>query len=138
MTEKPILLVDFDGVIHSYTSGWKGARIIPDPPVPGAITFLLYAMRYFQVCVYSSRSNQWGGRRAMKNWLFVQIANHVGKGKTSGSLILVDPIKDLLSLISFPKKKPAAFLTIDDRAMRFTGTWPDPRDLLNFKPWNKT
>ena len=27
---KPILCLDFDGVLHSYTSGWRGARI-PDP-----------------------------------------------------------------------------------------------------------
>ena len=66
---KPILCLDFDGVIHSYTSGWKGARNIPDPPVPGALDFILAVQAQFQVVILSSRSHQWGGRRAMKRWL---------------------------------------------------------------------
>lgn len=33
----PILCLDFDGVCHSYTSGWKGAAVIPDPAVPGLV-----------------------------------------------------------------------------------------------------
>lgn len=37
---KKIIAVDFDGVLHSYISGWKGARNIPDPPTPGAIRWL--------------------------------------------------------------------------------------------------
>ena len=36
----PILAIDFDGVLHSYSSGWKGSRNIPDPPVDGAIEWL--------------------------------------------------------------------------------------------------
>ena len=36
----PIICVDFDGVIHSYKSGWRGVAVIPDPPVPGAIEWL--------------------------------------------------------------------------------------------------
>lgn len=28
---KPILAVDFDGTLHAYTSGWKGADIVSDP-----------------------------------------------------------------------------------------------------------
>ena len=62
---KPILCLDFDGVIHSYTSGWKGADVIPDPPVDGALDFLERASAHFDVQIFSSRSNQPGGIEAM-------------------------------------------------------------------------
>ena len=32
---KKTVVFDFDGVIHSYKSGWQGENIIPDPPVNG-------------------------------------------------------------------------------------------------------
>ena len=52
---KPILCLDFDGVIHSYESGWKGAAAIPDDPVPGAAEFIRTAHEHFAVQVYSAR-----------------------------------------------------------------------------------
>ena len=64
---KPILCVDFDGVIHSYSSGWKGANVVSDPPVDGAISFLLAAIEQFDVCIYSSRTSQLGGVTASGN-----------------------------------------------------------------------
>src|SRR5262245_1372983 len=69
MPDKPILCLDFDGVIHSYTSGWKGVDVIPDPPVPGALDFIDKAREHFIVAIYSSRSGQIGGKHAMTEWL---------------------------------------------------------------------
>ena len=39
--------------------------------------------------------------------------------------------------LEWPKEKPPAFLTIDDRGWTFMGVWPDPQMLLHFRPWNK-
>ena len=76
--DKKILCLDFDGVIHSYTSGWKGARSIPDMPVTGALEFIVTAMEYFNIAIFSSRSHQWGGKRAMKRWLWDKYAEIAG------------------------------------------------------------
>jgi len=35
-----LVCLDFDGVIHSYTSGWQGIESADDPPVPGAFDFI--------------------------------------------------------------------------------------------------
>jgi hypothetical protein len=91
---KPTICLDFDGVIHSYTSGWQGATSIPDPPVPGAKEFIEEALEHFTICVFSSRSAQYGGRSAMEKWM----KEH---GFPEG--------------VEFPATKPPAFLTIDDR-----------------------
>jgi hypothetical protein len=39
--------------------------------------------------------------------------------------------------LEWPTEKPPALVTIDDRAITFTGEWPAMAELLAFKPWNK-
>lgn len=124
-TYKPILCLDFDGVIHSYSSGWKGADVIPDPIVPGTADFLLAAVDIFDVQIFSSRSHQENAIFAMQDWLEIEL----GKELENAYYIV--------SRIKFPKEKPPAMITIDDRAITFTGTWPTCAELLAFKPWNK-
>lgn len=151
---RPTLSVDFDGVLHSYSSGWKGARVIADPPVPGAIEWLCMMSAHYEIAISSARSGQWGGRRAMRLWIgrqaermFIDSAweaieplmraldHHTG----------MDPIEEeardfarsLLKRIRFPRTKPSAVLYIDDRAHCFTGTFPTVEQIKAFKPWNK-
>jgi hypothetical protein len=126
---KPILCLDMDGVIHSYTSGWKGADVLPDPPVPGALDFILRAMDDFKVAIYSSRSGQDGGVSAMATWLIEHMVEHFGGDRARASAVV--------ALIDFPTEKPPALVTLDDRAVTFTGNWPGLDELLAFQPWNK-
>jgi len=111
MMFRPILLMDFDGVINSYSSGWKGIEVIPDPPVPGVFEWMADAMLHFDIAIYSSRSEDPHGRRAM----FEYILKHTSE--------------EFVRQLDFPITKPRAFLTIDDRCIRFDGDWANP--LLN-------
>lgn len=117
---KPVLCLDFDGVLHSYTSGWTGADNVIDQAVPGSWEFLEEAAEHFTIHVFSSRSNQPGGIKAMKEWMSLEFG---------GQWVAEN--------IMFPTYKPPAMLTIDDRAITFTGEWPVVAELLTFRPWNK-
>ena len=125
---RPVLSLDFDGVIHSYTSKWVAPDVIPDPPVEGAIAFLREATKHFRVCIFSTRSATEDGRAAMEIWLDKwALAQRAGDDE------------DMLWLgrVEFPETKPPAFVGIDDRVLTFEGEWPSMEQLLAFKPWNK-
>ena len=146
-----ILCLDFDGVLHSYTSGWKGARHIPDPPMPGALEFLEEAMQVFDVHVLSSRSHQLGGRSAMKRWLRHHVQEKMrdcddyrrAVMHNNLSLELYDKAerqisaesRTFVSRITWPLFKPPAHMTIDDRAVTFAGEWPSMESIRDFRPW---
>ena len=113
------VVFDFDGVIHSYTSGWKGETNITDPPVPGIQEALkeIHDAGY-EVVVVSTRCKTVLGRMAIENWLDMY-----------GMTQEVDKVC---------KEKPPAIAYIDDRAICFDG---HPETLLkkikNFQPWYK-
>lgn len=112
---KQTVVFDFDGVIHSYTSGWKGADTIPDPPVLG-IQEAINAIRAsgYEVVVVSTRCSTTDGIIAVSAWL-----NRYG--------ITVDRIM---------KEKPPAIVYIDDRAICFDGNADNLlTKIRSFKPW---
>lgn len=125
-SHKPLLCLDFDGVLHSYTSGWQGAEVVSDPPVPGAMEALADYTERFRVAIHSSRSGQPGGIEAMQKWLYRHLVEW-----DAGLMQAV------MGRVEWPTSKPPAFVTIDDRALTFTGTWPTPDEVAAFQPWNK-
>lgn len=123
---KPTLCLDFDGVLHAYSHGWQGTDTVADGPVSGALAFLCEAVDAFDVCVLSSRSSDPAGLRAMKRALYHWLdAEYSVDGWT------------VFGKIRFPEHKPPCFVTIDDRAITFTGEFPSMETLRNFTPWNK-
>src|SRR5579864_8496977 len=99
---KPILCLDFDGVCHSYTSGWKGAAVIPDDYVEGLFEFLEAAKVHFEIHIFSSRSNHQGGKEAMIDWFYRMRKLWRERGG-------MPPENTPLS-IQFPNEKPPAFV----------------------------
>ena len=114
---KQTVVFDFDGVIHSYVSGWKGTDCIPDPPVKGIKEELQRIQEAgYEIVVVSTRCKTQVGRDAIEDYL----TKHEMRK-------YVDNIC---------AEKPPAVVYIDDRAIKFDG---HPETLLeqiqSFKPW---
>ncbi len=98
---KPILAVDFDGVIHSYELGWNNGAIYGSP-VEGAMQALVELSRDYKLIVLTARPETQFGR--IKAW----IETHQKAGPFAFEVTNV---------------KPPAAAYIDDRAIRFRD-WP--------------
>lgn len=112
--DKKTVVFDFDGVIHSYTSGWKENSIIPDPPVPGIRKVIDNLNKDYKVVVVSTRCRDYSGREAIKDWL------------KHNRIAVYDVTAD----------KPPAVCYVDDRAIRFDGTTDCLEEKIRyFKSW---
>ena len=95
--------LDFDGVIHSYKSGWQGEAVIPDPPIHKVDVAVRRLRKHFRVVIYSARCRNRQGVEAIQRWL-------------DKHQIEVDEVCD---------HKPPAFVYVDDRAIPFNGDWDE-------------
>ena len=113
---KKTIVFDFDGVIHSYTSGWKGYDVIPDKPVEGIKEVIDKLRNQYEIVIVSSRCKTDEGVKAIKDYL-------------NKYNIVVDRIM---------KEKPPAILYIDDRAICFDGNSDNLLNQINnFKTWQE-
>lgn len=127
----PTLCIDFDGVIHDYNDGWKGGEIYGEV-VLGFFEWVERVRDHFKLVIYSSRSESDEGTFAMGMWLNEKRNRWIAAGGVRNPTV---PLP-----IEFANKKPPAWLTIDDRAIRFEGNWAAPEltaeAMKNFRPWN--
>lgn len=116
---KQTVVFDFDGVVHSYTSGWQGHKCIPDPPVRGIEKALRDVHEAgYEVVIVSTRCSLMEGKLAIESWLDMH-----------GLAPYVDKVC---------KEKPPAIVYIDDRAICFDGDASTLLDKIKkFKPWYK-
>jgi hypothetical protein len=119
MGKRYSIAVDFDGVLHSYTSPWVDAHVIPDPPVEGAIEWLEAISEDFDVVVFTTRGKTEEGRTAVARWIVEQ--GYCGHD------------------FEVTAEKPPCLIYLDDRAYRFEGpgTFPTADDVHRARPWNK-
>lgn len=119
MKTKQTVVFDFDGVIHSYASGWQGATNIPDDPVNGIENALrdIHNAGY-EVVIVSTRCAYPSGQSAIEDWL-----------DKYGIAPYVDRVL---------KEKPPAIVYIDDRAICFDGKADGLLSKIQaFSPWYK-
>ena len=114
--KRPVICLDFDGVIHRHLLGWHGRGVIPDVPVDGAQEAIKRLRRRFVVVVHSGRCASEDGIAAIERWL-VKHGIHV----------------DMVCAT-----KPLAEVYVDDRAIQFKGNWDATmREIMAFRHWQQ-
>lgn len=137
----PVIAVDFDGVIHRFTTPWTASTIVADPPVDGAFAWLRMLLGSgVRVWLHTSRmtrfAHPWSAVtpeleepiearvRALHEWFRAH----------GGGDIMEHPN---INLWQWPGK-PQADWYVDDHAVRFDGVFPTHDELFALRtPWNK-
>lgn len=117
MTRRPVLSLDLDGVLHPNTSAWTNAYTLPDAPTRDAQEYVRFVQSSgWSTIVCSARANAPNADVAILGWL-----RDWGFPEMS---------------VSHVKRHADVFL--DDRALRFDGTWPALATLeAAAVPWNR-
>ena len=154
MFKKTMVAIEFDGVLHSAESGWQGADVIPDLPVPGAMQFLRRLVEdvRFEVFIHSSRCAESVGVVAVREWIDTHFlkafeadfdAGVEFDGNNSGVNRVEKPDASCLNRIAWCRNRmrlvattPPAAVILAGNAIQFNGAWPCLQELAEFKMWS--
>jgi hypothetical protein len=122
-TGKPILLLDFDGVISNN-----------DAPVDGFFEWAIDAYKQFSLNIYSRVETQ-EKKDEMQLWLQTHLIAWRHHQMERNSSIATAELS-----FNFPDEMPFEALAIEANSISFNGKWSDPKfrpdRLLQFHPWN--
>ena len=118
---KKIILLDFDGTLHKYTTKFTHETHIHDEPIDGAIQFVKDLFDAgFQVVIFSSRGSHSEFGLYANDW-FAKYG--------------LD--KCYIDMLQYSNVKGPHDVILDDRAWNFDGNYPEVSELMAFRPWNK-
>jgi histidinol phosphatase-like enzyme len=113
---KKTIVFDFDGVIHTYVSGWQGIDVIPDPASVEVIEAIkTLRSEGYEVIVVSTRCAEEKGLKAVKQYL-------------AANGIEVDGVTAY---------KSPALVYVDDRAVCFRPGMDLVDAIKTFRPWRE-
>jgi hypothetical protein len=113
------IAMDFDGVINSYKSGWKGPTETDEPVLSAAESISSLFNRGYRLIIFSTRAQTPEGVETIREYLRKHTENDL-----------------LVNSIEITDRKPIADVYIDDRAIPFTGNWEETLEKIEtFEPW---
>lgn len=122
------LAIDFDGVIHLYSKGWRDGHIY-DPPVEGAIGSMKKLQHAgFNLIIFTARADL----KAVKEWMMdwwsteacIQYDRYDVMSGASNIPLATERRSRICNAHQIPQitnQKPGALAYIDDRAYQFRG-----------------
>jgi len=124
MDDRPLLVVDFDGLLNPMPEGWFDFHSYKKPSAKDAIKFLIDATEFFRLAIYGPRSHMFGGIQSMQaaiiHWTEMQVNS--------------DTMHDLMSVLDFPHEMPEDVAAAINSTGVFFGSKKDElsQDALDF------
>lgn len=126
--------LDFDGVVHGYSEGWQGGEIYDDP-VPGAFDAIRELLEAgLSVFIFTSREELWPVAKWCheKSGLTFEV-DTTEPFEHNGQII--KPARrtfwDGTGRVLITNRKYPALAYVDDRAVRFKGSWVNTMTALH-------